>query len=237
MKAMTKIFAFVFFLSLCLELPAQIAESTNFKERRSEACQCLQAMNEGGVAIVRLTSNSRKIEQLESMKRSKKVSKKKKKKYAQQIKEIKAETRAENELVMEAFTTKYDFSEVLFMYDYSFHELSAGKQNGYFLNRALEMDSTIDLADRYYRVIRYGFPNGSGQKRTKGLVVTDENNVDMLPPFPYKSFQPNMREAIGQKEEEMNRLLHIQELVDYLNRDFRQYLAKCKFKGWMTAEN
>jgi hypothetical protein len=234
----TRIFLSVFLFSFLPHfLFSQIAEGTTFKKRRTYACQSLNDMSEGGVLIVRLTSNNRKIEQLEMMIKGKGGSKKRKKKYAEELKDLKSETKKENEQLVEAFYAEYDFSELLFMYDISTPQLSEGKQYGYFLKNNLEVDSTIDLANRKYRLVRYGFPTEPGQKRTKGLVVMDEQYQDMLPPFPYKSFLPREKEAKGEAEKEAEKLAHLKKLVDDMNRNFNQYLAKCKYKGWMTEED
>ena len=108
---------------------AQTADGTSFKKRRTHACYSLQKMKDG-VLIVRLQSNARKIEQLKLMKKGKGISKKRRKKYAEQLKELEAQTQQENELILEAFNSEYEFSEIFFMYDTAMHYLTERIERG-----------------------------------------------------------------------------------------------------------
>ena len=211
---------------------AQTAEPPSFKKRRAHACQSLQKLSDG-VLIVRLTSNSRKIKQLKLMEKGKGLSQKKRQRYAEQLKKIETQTNQENERVMKAFTAAYDFSETLFLFDTAAHYLKAGKQTGYFLNNNMEIDSSIDLSGRYYLLVKYGFPTDPGQKRTKGMVVMDKEYKDMVPPFPYKYFQPDFNEAMGMEAKEEEKMEHMKGLAKGLSDEFGRYLAKCQYKGWM----
>ncbi len=154
--------------------------------RRQIAADALQAIKEG-VLIVRLASNSRKLEELDKLLANKDLNENRRQRLQEMKDQTVAETSEENRLVVEAFNTFYDFSDLLFMYDADVQRLKQGEQSGYFLDKNLQVDPNISLNGRSYIIAFYGNNLSSALKERKSVFVVDTNNIDLPPPFPDSS--------------------------------------------------
>ena len=111
---------------------------------KTEAKTLLKQLSEG-VLVVRLSSNNRKMKELERLANSPDASEKNKKRFQKMLETTREEGRQESLDVMKSFDGNYNFSKVLFMYDTASLQLKNGVKSGYFLNRELKVDPSISL--------------------------------------------------------------------------------------------
>ena len=155
---------------------------TSKQERLEIAVQAFDDIQKGFL-IVRLVSGDKKLKALDRLINSPEVSDSKKISLKKMRKSTVEDTRDVNRKLHDAFVEKYSFSDVLFMYDTSMYNLTAGRQSGFFLDDNLEVDPGISLNDRPYHVVRYGRKFNSGRV-AKNLYVMDKNYNDLIGPFP-----------------------------------------------------
>ena len=183
------------FLFLLFCLPCSTGQNqktvSDDSDRRTEnnpeaiAEQAIQILKEG-VLIVRLETNSRKIDELEKLMASEEVDEAKKERLATLVEATKAETHKKNKIFVDAFQAHYDFSKVLFMYDTSAVHLTAGKTEGIFLNNSLAPDPSIKLNDDKYLIAYFGKnPLNHTKSDVEGMVILDGSMNVIPPPFPY----------------------------------------------------
>lgn len=131
-----------------------------------------------GYLLVRLTSDKRKIEELERQVLASPSDKKIAKRLAYTL-----AYRAEfNEKLRDGLTQYYDFSKVLYFYDYDAKKLLAGDKSGIFLNENFEVDPEIRLDTDDFLVLSEGAAGDSG---IDAYIVHDSEMNPLEKPFPY----------------------------------------------------
>jgi hypothetical protein len=135
-----------------------------------------------GTLVVRLPSQRAKLEAMKSVMNTPTTSEAARRRLEAQIMQTEAENRTYCLDIMAAFQAKYDFSPVLFIFDYDTEALQSGQQRGLFLNRSLETDSGIALIDERYFFLRFGTTGESG---VEAMVITDARLRDLEKPFPF----------------------------------------------------
>jgi hypothetical protein len=217
-------------------LPAQGFDSTTenydtvgYKNRRSFAAESIRELK-GGILVVRLSTNNRKLTELERLANNAELKASNREKFSSMAETVKAETRLENRQLMEAFAEKYTFSEVLFMYDTSIQALKNGVRKGIFLNGNLEPDPSLSLADEQWLMAYYGEPISSGKTFVEGLVISDRK-LDMMPdPFPSFVGMPTIQrvfKSFSGKDSDKDTFL---DLVARLDKHFAKFLKKVERK-------
>lgn len=196
-------------------------EMLHISEREKMAEESIHAIYDG-VLIVRLSSNARKTEVLQKQIADPYSSAEQRKLYKSIIKKSNTEIRETNEMLMAAMARNYDFSEVFFLYDTSLYRLTSGEEKGFFLSQDLEIDKTINLAGRPYRMARYGSPLSEGMQELLGIVVMNNDYRDLPPPFPYKSI--GIRSGVVNVQKRKIRMReHFDIITKKLNRNFHQF--------------
>jgi hypothetical protein len=127
----------LFFLALCLFLLPELLTAQ------------LVELQEKGVLVVRLESGVKqkaflqdKIEAGEDVE-----------KWERLLAEREAEVIAKNKLLMRLFEAEYNFSDILFMYDYDSKALRDGSSRPIFLDKDMKLDARLRLNDRPYLVV------------------------------------------------------------------------------------
>ncbi len=188
MKAEIAIRSFLLLL-LSLSLTPRIScqDERTFADATIQTQRSQKAIEElkNGVLIVKLPGNNKKISELERLSQSSEVDEGRKKKLKKQLAATKNETIQLNKWLMEAFLSEYKFSDMLFMFDTSFHFFKEGLKNGYFLNQNLEVDTAIHLDQRPIYFVRLGHTDSSEGLGIEALVIADSSFEDMKSPFPY----------------------------------------------------
>lgn len=131
-----------------------------------------------GYLLVRLTSDKRKVEELKRQVAANPSDKKIAKKLANTI----AQRKEFNDKLRSAFSDHYDFSKVLYFYDYDAKKLLAGDMAGIFLNDSFEIDSDISLTTTDFLVLSEGSAGDSG---IEAYIVHNANLEPLTKPFPY----------------------------------------------------
>lgn len=146
---------------------------------QERAIQHLEQLKEG-VLVVRLQTNNRKIQTLQSMVRNNPKDKRNKKLLEKTIQEKEDLQKA----TVEAYQTNYNFSKVLFMPDTCAAKLLEGETKGIFLNENLEIDAAIELDAQHFYISYIGTPPVSTSSGQKSLLIADRYNQLVSPPFP-----------------------------------------------------
>lgn len=177
-----------------------------------------------GVLVIRLESNRKKIEKLTELLAQKDLSAKNRKNLQRQLDETLAETKERNILLMNNFVEIYNFSEVLFTYDFATEKLSAGEQEGYFLNRDLEIDPTLSLSDRKYLTLRFGTTDMATTSGIEGLIITDDKLQDLTTPFPYAFKDGGFMYIFDRLFDNNNAAArHYPRLIEKINKKLKKY--------------
>ena len=137
-----------------------------------------------GVLLIRLSSERRKLEELDRRIANDKLDTKSRERLKRLKKEVIEDRDKTNQEFVKAFASKYDFSEVFFFYDTASVSLKRGVQEGVFLDEKMNLVPSMSLGGRPFLVLR----SGSLKENTSGLealVVMDEKFEDLARPFPY----------------------------------------------------
>ena len=129
-----------------------------------------------GVLIIFLQSNNNKITALEEVLKKSPGNKN----LRRQLDYTRAETKRTNEAVMRGFEETYNFSEVLFTYDYHIKDLKAGKKTAIFLNKSLEIDKNLSAAGRFLVILK----NGTSISGAEGYQILNAELTPFPEPFP-----------------------------------------------------
>ena len=176
-------------------------ESDRRKNRRIAENQIRELRD--GALLVRLKTSKPKIEALRKLG------------YFQEAQEVEKEQRVENLLLMKAFNTYYDFSEVKFFYSEDSKKIREKNYDGLFLNDSLKKDKSIQLYNSqnifiaelanlekdttkyfsHYEFVSTGdfaqvqVPRyyGGSDITFYAIVIKDENFYQLRKPFPYYS--------------------------------------------------
>lgn len=151
--------------------------ATSREVLRVDAEEAIKTLK-GGYLLVRLTSDKRKIEELERQVSANPSDRKLAKKLASTI----AHRREFNEKLTEGFEEHYDFSKVLYFYDYDAKKLLAGDRSGIFLNDFFEVDPDLSLDTEDFLVLSEGSAGDSG---IEAYIVHDSLMDPLAKPFPY----------------------------------------------------
>ncbi len=98
-----------------------------------------------GTLVVRLQSNARKIRELEKILSDTLRNDPQRRRLQMMLDETLAQTPRESREIMKAFDGNYNFSKVLFLYDTASFRLLGGERYGYFLDRNLQVDTSLRL--------------------------------------------------------------------------------------------
>jgi hypothetical protein len=108
-----------------------------------------------GTLVVRLQSNARKIQELEKALSDTLLGGAQRQRLQDMLSETQAQTPKESRDIMKAFDGNYNFSKVLFFYDTASVRLLTGEKQGYFLNRDLQVDSSLSLEGEDWLMIYF----------------------------------------------------------------------------------
>ena len=131
-----------------------------------------------GILLVRLPSNARKIEAIQTMLDTADLDQKDQEKLVKLLETTMAETEDFNSTVIEGFSERYDFSDVGYFYDSDSRLIKSGEKRPF--DSDLKTPKSIDTEATWY-ILSIGNTPGMS---IKGYVVLD-TNLDPLPrPFP-----------------------------------------------------
>ena len=131
------------------------AQALTFSDdEKLQAREMLSALS-GGTLIVRLNSNHRKMKELERLASTTGISEKKSAQFREMLQTTAEETRQESRDIQYAFSTYYNFSKVLYMYDTASFQLKNGVKSGYFLDTSLQVNPSIRLEDEDWLMIYF----------------------------------------------------------------------------------
>ncbi|MEY3368689.1 MAG: hypothetical protein RI973_1844 [Bacteroidota bacterium] len=146
-------------------------------DEKLQAREMLSSLS-GGTLIVRLNSNHRKMKELERLASSTGISEKKSAQFREMLQTTAEETRQENSDIHYVFSTYYNFSKVLYMYDTASLQLKNGVKSGYFLDSSLQVNPSIRLEDDDWLMIYFRHESPALFK------LLDKNLKEVLPTFP-----------------------------------------------------
>lgn len=193
-------------LFLFLLLPFVALAQTN----KDVAIQQITALK-GGALIVRLKTSDKSVEAYRRNGRTE---------VAERIIE---ERKAQNQKIINAFRTGFDFCKIYFIYASSTNDLLEGKK-GIFLNDTLAIDPSIELQDSFFLIAEYGAVTAnmrgdeyhyknvnkteatSSTSTTSALFMSDTTLVQLKEPFPF--YQIVLLENYVKAVERMNNALH-----------------------------
>lgn len=136
-----------------------------------------------GILIVRLTSDYRKITELERLRKEESVSVENRLKLPERLRKIKAIRDRENALWIEHFQNEYSFSEVYFCYDTLRKEpLLYNDGKNCFLNKKFKIDPALSLEGRDFLMLYKG---SAGEAGVEALIFRDASFQELSKPFPY----------------------------------------------------
>lgn len=222
-----KSFQFFFPIFLFLFSTSLLAQTEVVKETNTRIA--IQELKEGAL-IVRLPSHAKKIAAMEELIQDKSVSKRNKENLKRQVTLIKQEAKLRNEAIVNGFTTAYDFSDVLFIYDSDTKALQGGKTQGIFLNEKLEIDNSIELQERPYLFVRFGQTDLSTTTGVEGMIITDKNLVDLRKPFPFYVREGGIRYLMDKIFDKKNAdMRNMPRMAAKLNGNLKDYFDKMNY--------
>lgn len=185
--------SFLFFLLLLVgQLSAQTnASTTNYSDALPEetrlaiAKSALQNLKDKNTTlIVRLPSNHKKMTELERLAKSKNLDPQKTKRMQEVLVTTRAMTPAFNTRLMTSFYENYDFSEVLFMHDTASISLKNGVTFGIFLDKRVQIDSSIKLKTKEYFILHIDYDGFPEAMNINDFDVLDRQLKKLPRPFP-----------------------------------------------------
>lgn len=154
------------------------------QEQKVRAEQEIQNLQEGKL-IVRLESNAKKIQKLRDFLDSKDLNEIEKENLKNLLDQTIQKTNKRNTLFIQAFQEFYNFSDILFTYDFHSEELLERQQKGYFLDKNLNIDNSLSLGDKKFLTLRFGNTDYATSSGAQGIIITDQKLKDLNHPFPY----------------------------------------------------
>ncbi len=136
---------------------------------------------------------------------------------------IVGERKVQNEKIMDAFRSQFDFCKVYFIYAKDADEILQGKK-GYFLNEKMERDTSIQLRENYFLFAEYGsvtsnmpedefhYKNVNKTVATSNLTtssaifISDTTLTQLKEPFPF--YQVVMLDNYRKAVERLNAALY-----------------------------
>lgn len=149
-----------------------------------------------GMLVMRLVSNSRKIEALEKLVQSA-SSDGAKARYSRMLDDTRQETQNQNRWMVTAFQQHYSFSKVVFMYDNATQAFKSGTRKGIFLDpNSLEIDPAISLDTDTFFVAWYGVIPSDEASSVEGINVADSAMQELKYPFPAFTSRATIKKLI-----------------------------------------
>lgn len=149
--------------------------------RRERASMAIKTLDRG-VLVVRLSSESKKIQTLKDIIEEGGSNASRAQRLLEQT--IK-ENREINLKLMESFETYYKFSKVYWLYDTTVSRLNAGEIRGFLLNKSLEADPDIVIESKEWLTAWIDYTNPANTTRVKALIFGDQQWEILAPPFPW----------------------------------------------------
>jgi hypothetical protein len=146
-------------------------------DEKMQSREMLSALH-NGTLIVRLNSNHRKMKELERLSTTPGMTEKKRRQFRELLQTTAAETRQENSDIYYVFSTYYNFSKVLYLYDTASLQLKSGVKSGYFLDSSLQVSPSIRLDDDDWLLVYFRHESPALFK------LLDENLKEVLTSFP-----------------------------------------------------
>ncbi|NUN99406.1 MAG: hypothetical protein HUU01_02185 [Saprospiraceae bacterium] len=174
----------VFALLCCLPcfLFAQAEEDTPPGPKR-KAYETVKSLK-GGVLVVCLPSNHKKIKAFSALLDNPQVAENEKKRIRQQLETTLSEGRSDNLTAIAAFRQEYRFSDVYFAYDTAVIQLRNGATSGFFLSDALEVNTSTTLEGKFWMLLRIGYTDATQSSGAEAFILSDSNLNELQPPFP-----------------------------------------------------
>jgi hypothetical protein len=130
-----------------------------------------------GAAVVRLYMNKPKVDMLTKSIKDDKTNESYRKAAQKMLDKHQSDRAIYVQQVIKAFTEKYTFSKVYFMYDYDQKKLKEGVKSGIFLNGKGLKDSTIVLKESHFLIFGRGHNDES-------IIISQLNGEEMPKEFP-----------------------------------------------------
>lgn len=186
----------------------------------AQSGQAIEDLREG-VLVVRLTSDYKKIKELNRLIDEGNISGYAKGTAEDRIRKIQFEREAENELWIRAFDEFYQFSEILFAYDTLGRKALALDGKNCFLNPNLEIDPSLSLNGRPFLMLYFSNINSETGSGAEAVIFRNSDFEELSKPFPYyvkttnfmfifnKLFKPSISKPknIGRVVKKLNRNL------------------------------
>ena len=164
-----------------------------------------------GTLVVRLSTNTRKIEALEKLAATT-TKEKDRLRFQTMLEKTRLDTRNQNLWLMEAFQANYSFSKLLFMPDTAATDLKSGVRQGIFLNGDLQTDPSLALEGDFL-VAYYGANTSDQYTNNEGITVLDKNFQPVKYPFPFFTGRTSIRRMFEEAFNKTTDLYHYTQLV------------------------
>ncbi len=197
-----RLFLFLFLFSFGLVIPAN-SQTTGGILDKSTVLEKIRDLR-GGVLIVRLESDRRKIEALEHLASAPGLSQKERQRIEGQLLEAREEAAVNTTSYVEAFRDNYDYSEVVFMYDYQTKAYQDGEIT-FFDDSFNEVPGTSVLS-RPHLILSEGISENNGARMLEFL---SEDLEPLGKPAPRSHFGVlSFVTSTGLRISRINRKLH-----------------------------
>lgn len=217
---------FAFLLTGAPLLNAQTDGPSKENPRRAAAVAAIRTLKEG-VLLVRLPSNHRKMQELERLLDEPSLDERRRKQLRTRLESLREDTRSFARTLRDAFLERYDFSDVLFLYDTVSWQTVQRHPAGYFLDSNLQPDPTLARPHDRYLFARMGHTNPEGGQGIEALVISDAQLKDLQSPFPYYSMVNTLGAVfdtvLGSPKA---RRKHTFKMVARLNKQLHRFYAK-----------
>lgn len=174
-----RFFSILFFL-LLFGFNMVFAQTSFTDEERMEAA--VSTIKKGGLVIL-LPTKTKTINALEEALTGKDLSQKNQIQFTKRLDNTKSIVKRDQEWLITFFARFYTSGDTYFIYDTNFKKLKEGIPHGYFLDKNLEINSTINCPDNFL-IVRKSIPNQVQYTTGDALIVYDSKGNDLPPLFP-----------------------------------------------------
>ena len=201
-----------------------------FAQSSQDPVKSIRDLKEG-VLVVRLRTQSNKIEKLSELLQSEELKSNVRTHYLAELEETRQEVERENRLLMQAFQDQYHFSNVLFLYDTLAPALKSANPSGLFLNDERQIDPQRTLEGRNFLIAGIGLVAASeGASGNDALIVYDRAFNAMARPFPGYTGVSTIRlffKTFTAPDEQVE-AFHLRKMVERLDRKLSRYYNRVR---------
>ncbi len=175
--------AAVLSIILAIGMPSHAQQLIATDEEKQIAFQELSRLQKGTLVVV-LKSDKKQLDALDDVIQSEKSNRGQKKRAMKQRKKLMEGRKGFQADLVKAFYNLFTFSDFVVVFDHDLTKFKDDVEEGVFLNKKLEYDSSIELKEGDIFFAREGYTDPQEGARVLSYIVYDDENNRLDHPFP-----------------------------------------------------